>query len=279
MTRLTAAEYAALVERLEASFVPAAADPLAGLGSARLGLVVSCGDLPPGPPVPPDASPSPGAPTPYRIRQWTEGGDGWTALNDRLELDIHGAPAMTHVDTVSHFWRGERPTRAGDPLLDLARTGIVGRGVLIDLSRAPEGPAPLELALDELTRTDTELRPGDVLHLRFGRTARRPSDAVLGAHPTRGLSIEAAEWLAERRPSAIVTDEGLDPMPSEVDSVPVPWHVLVLTALRIPLVDGATLTELSATCEREKRFSFLSVIAPLPLPTASGSPVNPLALL
>jgi kynurenine formamidase len=130
-----------------------------------------------------------------------------------------------------------------------------------------------------LDTTGVQLRAGDALHLRFGRTAPNRSDVALGAAPTPGLSIECAEWIAEREPSVIITDEGLDPFPSEIEGIPVPWHVLVLTSLGIPLIDRAALTDLSVACAEAGRWEFLSVIAPLPIPGASGSPVNPLAIL
>jgi hypothetical protein len=37
--------------------------------------------------------------------------------------------------------------------------------------------------------------------------------------------------------------------------------------------------DLTPLCEREGRWSFLCVIAPLRLPTGTGSPVNPIAIL
>ena len=79
-------------------------------------------------------------------------------------------------------------------------------------------------------------------------------------------------------PSVIITDQGLDPNPSEVEGLPVPWHLLVLTVLGTPLIDMAMLAELAATCSRLDRWEFFTSIAPLHLPGASGSPVNPLAV-
>ena len=121
---------------------------------------------------------------------------------------------------------------AGIPAGALAGAGIVARGVLVDV--------PGVLGVDVvgrvvtrddvaavLDRTGTELRPGDVLHVHLGRREPARSDVPLGSVATAGLSIECAEWLAAARPAAVVTDEGLDPMPSEVDGLPVPWHVLV----------------------------------------------------
>ena len=89
-------------------------DALAGLSLARRGRVVSCGEAPAAPPLPPDAPPLRSAPNPYRLSQWVDAGDGWAATNDRLELDIHGAASMTHIDALSHFDQA----LPGDPMLD-----------------------------------------------------------------------------------------------------------------------------------------------------------------
>jgi hypothetical protein len=54
--------------------------------------------------------------------------------------------------------------------------------------------------------------------------------------------------------------------------------VLLLSVLGIPLVDAADLVPLAATCADLQRWEFFSVIAPLHIPFASGSPINPLAV-
>ena len=113
--------------------------------------------------------------------------------------------------------------------------------------------------------------------MSFGRSTAARSDHALGSRPTPGLSIECAEWLANLSPSIVVTDEGLDSVPSEVEGQPVPWHLLLLTVLGIPLVDRAMLATLSSTCVELGRWEFLSVVSPLPIRGASGSRVNPLA--
>lgn len=272
------AEYGALLAHCAGGGSPVP-DTLAGLALARRGRVVSCGEPPAAPPLAPDAQPTPHAPNPYRLSQWVDAGDGWAATNDRLELDIHGAASMTHIDALSHFDQ----SIPGDPLLELARTGLVGRGVLIDvpgvLGIDVTGRAITRAEVEEtLTRSGLELRPGDILFVHLGRTGARSSADQLGGAPSTGLSIECAPLVAAAKPAAVVTDYGLDPFPSEVNGHPVPWHVLVLNALRIPLVDMAALSELSATCAELRTWEFLAVIAPLPIPSASGSPVNPIAV-
>lgn len=252
---------------------------------AREGIVVSAGDPPAAPSLPLDAPVTVGSSTPYRLTQWTEAGPGWAAVNDRLELDVHGATSMTHLDTTEHFaWDRHPPLGpTGGELSDVARRGLVGRGVLLDLAQ----PSGVELGTDVVTLEDVEHalaeggitpRRGDAVYLRFGRSGRGRSDVPLGSVPMPGLSIECAEWLVDIAPSVIITDEGLDPFPSEVEGQPVPWHLLVLSVLRVPLVDRATLGRLAATCASLGRWEFLSVIAPLDIPGASGSPVNPIAI-
>jgi hypothetical protein len=50
-------------------------------------------------------------------------------------------------------------------------------------------------------------------------------------------------------------------------------------ALGMPLVDNALLEPLAMACAQEQRWEFQLLIAPLPIKGATGSPVNPIALL
>jgi kynurenine formamidase len=283
---MTGEAFGDLARRIATTASRPASDVTAALALARAGRVVPLADAPAFPALAADAAVKPNSPHPYRLTQWTESGEGWTAVNDRLELDIHGETSMTHLDTTAHFaWvlQADRPA-AVDPLTELAGEGLVGRGILIDvpgvLGASTAGQVITLADVNEvLRRTGLDPRPGDALHINLGRTERARSDVPLGSVPTAGLSIECADWVAALAPSVIVTDEGLDPFPSEVAGLPVPWHVLMLTVLGVPLVDRAMLAPLSIACAEVSRWEFLSVIAPLPIPGASGSPVNPIAVL
>jgi hypothetical protein len=55
--------------------------------------------------------------------------------------------------------------------------------------------------------------------------------------------------------------------------------VLAINALGMMLLDYLEFAELVPLCEEAGRWSFLCVIAPLRLPTGTGSPVNPIAVL
>ena len=280
---MDAGEFAQALDRL-AGRTPAPRDPasvLAATALVREGAIVSLGCPPPGPALARTGEGGADGPQPYALSRTTAAGQGWEAVNHRFEIDIHGATSMTHIDALDHFaWQG----RTLDGGLESLAEGIVTRAVLIDVPRMLQHPVPpgQVLGLAEvraaLDASGTQARPGDALCFRFGRADPRSSHADLDADPAPGVSIECLDWLAELGPSLVVTDNGLDANPSEVTGIPVPWHVALLGALGIPLIDMADLERLSAACEARGRYEFALTVAPLPIPRSTGSPVNPLAL-
>jgi hypothetical protein len=54
--------------------------------------------------------------------------------------------------------------------------------------------------------------------------------------------------------------------------------VLTIRALGLPLLDYLALDDVSTACQSAGRWEFFCVIAPLRLPTGTGSPVNPIAV-
>jgi hypothetical protein len=50
-------------------------------------------------------------------------------------------------------------------------------------------------------------------------------------------------------------------------------------AFGVVLIDNALVEPLARVCARERRWEFQLCVAPLPIKGATGSPVNPLALL
>ena len=124
------------------------------------------------------------------------------------------------------------------------------------------------------------LGPGDILFVRVGHRRRRnelgPWD-VAGARA--GLHPAAMGFLADRRVAVLGSDGNNDAAPSATRDVAFPVHVLAINAMGLHLLDYLQFEDLLPRCEHEKRWSFLCVIAPLRLPAATGSPINPLAIL
>jgi len=121
---------------------------------------------------------------------------------------------------------------------------------------------------------------GDIVLVRVGHRRRRTEQGPWDAAEARaGLHPDVLPLLAERRIAALGSDGNSDTAPSAVAGVDFPVHVLTVNALGLHLLDYLQFTELRQVCEQIGRWSFLCVIAPLRLPTGTGSPVNPIAIL
>ncbi len=305
--QMTEAEFRALYERLRQQ-VPWGSDDrrgalnyigraevLAALGEATLGRTVSLA-------VPVEHRPAADNPEPVQHQMEgpleADGGPGLAFGMDRIAMNIHGN-ADSHLDALRHvifdgtLYNGvpaaETVTAAGavELSVDVAADGIVGRGVLLDIPRS-RGVPWLEPG-DHVTAEDllaaerdqgVRIGRGDIVFVRVGHRRRRtelgPWDVAAsraGLHPTL-LPV-----LAERQIAALGSDSNNDTAPSLVSGVDFPVHVLAVNALGLHLMDYLQFIELAQACEEAGRWSFLCVIAPLRLPTSTGSPVNPIAIL
>lgn len=216
---------------------------------------------------------------------------------DHFSMNVHG-DADSHLDALCHvvydgtLYGGvpaDTVTAEGATALsvELVRDGIVGRGVLLDIPRL-RGVPWLEpgdhVTADDLRAAEAAQRvrvgAGDILLVRVGHRRRRteagPWDA---AHGRAGLHPAAVEFLAERRVAVLGSDGNNDTAPSLTEGVDFPVHVLGIHALGIHFMDYLQFEDLVPLCEEEDRWSFLCVVAPLRLPAATGSPVNPIAVL
>nr|QIY76763.1 cyclase family protein [Streptomyces sp. RLB1-33] len=224
--------------------------------------------------------------------------EGLDFARDRFAMNVHG-DVDSHLDALCHvIYDGTlhggipaadalSPEGASVLSVELARDGIVGRGVLLDIPRV-HGVSWLEpgsnVTAEDLTAAETRqglrVGRGDILLVRVGHRRRReelgPWDVAVaraGLHPT------AMEFVADREVAVLGSDGNNDTAPSAVRGVAFPVHVLAVHALGLHLLDYLRFEDLAPICAREGRWSFLCVIAPLRLPAATGSPVNPLAIL
>jgi kynurenine formamidase len=228
----------------------------------------------------------------------SDAGPGLSFSMDRVAMNIHGN-ADSHIDALCHvvfdakLYNGvaaaDTVTEAGAAELSIAvaADGIVGRGVLVDVPRS-RGVPWLEPG-DCVTEADVgaaerdqqvHIGQGDIALVRVGHRLRRNKKGPWDAAGARaGLQPAVLELLAQRRISALGSDGNSDSAPSVVAGVDFPAHVLAVNALGLHLMDYLEFTELAQACAAAGRWSFLCVIAPLRLPTGTGSPVNPIAIL
>ncbi|WP_030766361.1 cyclase family protein [Streptomyces sp. NRRL F-2664] len=225
------------------------------------------------------------------------GAEGLHFARDRFAMNVHG-DADSHLDALNHvLYDGELHggVPAGDATaaevrslsVDLVREGIVGRGVLLDvpgLRGVPWLEPGEHVTAEDLAAAETaqgvRVGPGDVLLVRVGhRRRRREFGAWDAARGRAGLHPEAMPFLAEREVAVLGGDGNNDTAPSAVADIAFPVHVLAVQAMGVHLMDYLQFEELAAVCAQTGRWSFLCAVAPLRLPGATGSPVNPLAVL
>ena len=267
---------------------------LAALGEPRLGRTVSLAAA-----VEDWATLDNPEPAEHQMKEplGADAGPGLAFSMDRIAMNIHGN-ADTHIDALCHvIFDGELYTGvpadtvteggAAELSIAVAADGIVGRGVLLDVPRS-RGVPWLEPG-DHVTEADLlaaerdqslRVGRGDIVLVRVGHRRRRaergPWDAAAGR---AGLHPSLLSLAAERQIAALGSDGNNDTAPSVTDGVEFPVHVLAVNALGLHLMDWLQFDDLAPLCEQQGRWSFLCVIAPLRLPTGTGSPVNPIAIL
>jgi kynurenine formamidase len=224
-------------------------------------------------------------------------GPGLAFAMDRIATNIHGN-ADSHIDALCHvIFDGElyngvdastiTELGAAELSIGLAAGGIAGRGVLLDVPRSRSVPwlEPGDsVTVDDLLATerdqDVRVGRGDIALIRVGHRRRRTELGAWDVGATRaGLHPEVASLLAEREVAIVGCDSNSDTGPSVTDGVDFPMHVLAINTLGLMLLDYLQFEELVPVCEEAERWSFLCVIAPIRLPTATGSPINPIAVL
>jgi kynurenine formamidase len=219
---------------------------------------------------------------------------------DFLGMAFHG-DCHTHMDALCHIsWNGrtyngllaqEVLTSKGATTLDVTSysTGLVGRGVLLDIPRLrgvkwlEPGEAVTRAELEACERSiGLQLGEGDILVFRTGHHRRRIELGAWNNGPSgegkAGLHVDTIPWMHERRIAAFLPDGDGETVPSTVDGVRYPIHPLQIAAMGMLASDSLQLEELAEACEAEQRWEFMVVGLPLRLPGGTGSPWNPIAI-
>lgn len=219
-----------------------------------------------------------------------------SAFVDTYRVSYHGY-AHSHIDALCHILFKDR-TYNGYTLTDIRteqgcgklgiehlKNGIVTRGILLDIPRLKNLPylepgAPVYVEDLEAWERKARVRvaSGDAIFLRTGRWARRDRVGPWNvSQNAAGLHASVAPWIKARGVAFIGSDAALDVVPSGVESVALPVHLLMITALGINLLDNQDLEALGETAARLGRWEFMLTFAPVPVTGGTGYPVNALA--
>jgi kynurenine formamidase len=219
--------------------------------------------------------------------------DGGSASN---EVIVTGGHTGTHVDALAHVSHdgllhggvdAAEAQRGGKHTVHGAETipPMVTRGVFLDVAAA-HGVDVLEpgygVTADDLARAaeraGAEPGPGDIAVVRtgWGRLFGDPQAYVGKETGVPGMTVDGANWLAERRIVATGSDT------TAYEQIPAGAGHRVLPVHRVLLVDNGIHIVEHMACEDASEAGlgeFLAVFAPLRIVGATGAPVRPLAVV
>ncbi|HEX4948943.1 MAG TPA: cyclase family protein [Blastocatellia bacterium] len=231
---------------------------------------------------------------PYQHTMNLTGAQGQWSV-DTFSVLFHGYQ-HTHLDALCHiFYQGKmyngfaqgEVTKQGANKLSISnlKQGIFTRGVLMDMA-ALKGvkylepgtaiyPADLE-AWEK--QAGIKVQPGDAVFIRTGRWARRAEKGAWNVeNASAGLHASCARWLKQRDVALLGSDVASDVLPSGIEGITHPIHLLTLNAMGVHIFDNCDLEALSAATAQRKRWGFLLTAAPIPITGGTGSPLNPIA--
>jgi kynurenine formamidase len=213
---------------------------------------------------------------------------GFQYAEDTVLLTLHGG---THIDCLCHVWYDDTlfngfssniVTSAG-----AARCGaetlppMVTRGVLLDFVALAGKPLAdgaaigIELVKQACAAAGVSIGEGDAVLLRTGWQEAHADAGTQDYNSEPGLDLEAALWLAEQGAAIIGADNyAVEVLPFAAGTV-FPVHQRLIRDFGIPLLEGLVLKPLAAAGGK----AFLFMAAALPITGATGSPLNPVAVI
>ena len=217
-------------------------------------------------------------------------------VSDRYEISYHGY-SHSHIDSLCHILHKGRMyngfsqdtiSEAGCSHASIVNLqgGIVTRGVLVDVPRL-KGVPYLEpgtpIYVEDLDAWEemagVTVQPGDAVFIRTGRWARRAEVGPWNiSQNAAGLHASTMPWFKSRDVSFMGSDAALDVVPSLVEDVRLPVHLLTIVAMGVDLFDNQDLEALAETAASLNRWEFTLVAGPLAVENGTGSPVNALAI-
>ncbi len=219
----------------------------------------------------------------------------YPGAHDFVGISPHGL-ANTHLDALSHsefdgkVYNGRDYSQAWTfqgmtwGAITAQIDGIVTRGVFLDPAAA-RGIDFYDTA-DYITVADleaaerlggVEVTEGDALFVHSGLRAQEARQGHLQSVTDRaGLHAECVEWLHDRG-VAVFGADCCERMPYPADDIKMPLHMIGCAGMGLCLLDYPEVTILRDMCAAEGVNEFLFTCAPLAIPGATGSAVNPIA--
>ena len=216
---------------------------------------------------------------------------GVGANEDALFIPSH---AGTHMDALCHVYSdgtvyNGHPASGFGAATGAARCGVehngsfAARAILLDVARhlGEEMLAPgRAITGDELeacrAAQGVDLSPGDALLIRTGwLEGRNAVGGTLGAGGEPGLGLDAVDFIRDHDVAVVAADNGaIECIPFDEGRF-LGVHLELITKLGVTLVEHVWLADLAADgCWRS-----LLVVGALPVTGATGSPVNPIAIV
>jgi kynurenine formamidase len=250
-----------------------------------------------------DTRPSPDNPHPAEHHMLAAGDacdvavlPGLQQTSDWLGVACHGV-AVSHIDALCHVLVDGRMYN-GFPASEVMSTGarrnsvlsagsgIVGRGVLLDIPRVlgvewlepAHRITPAEL---EAAESDAGLRvgEGDLVLVSTGRARFRRTGGGRLAGGLAGLDSHCIPWLRDRDIAVLGSDAISDAFGAElVPGWPMPIHQCLIAGMGVHLLDNLDLAPLADECATARRWQFLLMVGPMRLPGGTGCAVNPVAV-
>jgi kynurenine formamidase len=220
---------------------------------------------------------------------------------DIIGMTCHGF-ALTHIDALCHYFTPPGPywtptgTQAmynGYPVDDVTpngalklgiehvgATGMVGRGVLLDIAELHGGPLPLGtiITVADLEAAErahgVKVGEGDIVFIRNGAG---PANTFQNGS---GLHAECLPWLRDRRVAVLSSDSDSDVHPTVpgFNKWTLPMHMVGIPYMGLQILDNTELDGVAQACAQEGRWEFFLSVAPWRMRGATGSVVNPLAM-
>ncbi len=225
---------------------------------------------------------------------------GWEFADDMAIMYLQGS---TQIDALGHVWYNDKlyngydaSTTVGglrkNSIYAVAEHGIVGRGVLVDVARfhgveylAPDALVTLEDVEKTLASQNTELKEHDILLLRTGFYRKFLDEGQEGYYddglhePGMTYSDEVVQWFRHWDIPVFGTDTITNEQPiSDNTGTFAPLHPALITGLGVSLLEMLWLEPLAEDCAKDGQYDFMTVIAPLKIHGAAGSPINPVAV-